>query len=118
MSIWAESPAGVRREFASVRAYTDSPMWSHTKLRYRTVRPMRCFICNAGECDLHHRTYERIGREELDDLVPLCEDHHHEVERLIAGGASRWDAHLQFAHRPDHEPRRVGEILRDGKAAA
>lgn len=30
--------------------------------------------------DVHHLTYDRFGREELDDLVLLCRDCHKEVD--------------------------------------
>lgn len=43
----------------------------------------RCQLCNAvGHLDVHHRTYERVGREFPTDVFVLCRDchgKHHEV---------------------------------------
>lgn len=37
----------------------------------------RCQVCNgADRLNAHHRTYERIGHEQDDDLIVLCEDCH------------------------------------------
>jgi hypothetical protein len=35
---------------------------------------------------LHHRTYERLGEEALDDLVPVCLEHHADVHILEQRG--------------------------------
>jgi hypothetical protein len=38
----------------------------------------RCQECLvAGLLHVHHLTYERVGREWLDDLIVLCPWHHH-----------------------------------------
>ena len=37
----------------------------------------RCMICNSEEkIHVHHRTYVRLGDEQMNDLVPLCEECH------------------------------------------
>jgi len=37
----------------------------------------RCAICNQKKpLQAHHRTYESLGRENLTDLIPLCDDCH------------------------------------------
>jgi 5-methylcytosine-specific restriction endonuclease McrA len=53
------------------------------KVRERFFRKVhngkgRCFICGTfdGRLDVHHLTYERIGREKLNDLRCLCEKCH------------------------------------------
>jgi hypothetical protein len=51
--------------------------WQHGE--YHT-----CYICDdpwinfAGK-ELHHRTYDRLGREKLDDLVPVCHGCHEKI---------------------------------------
>jgi formate-dependent nitrite reductase cytochrome c552 subunit len=41
----------------------------------------RCRICNAGrdaaQLEVHHRTYEWLGCEEVGDLTTLCSQCHH-----------------------------------------
>jgi hypothetical protein len=76
------------------RAYADylaSPRWQELRLRYaRSSRPKRCAVCHDPAYQLHHRTYRRLGRERLDDLLPLCRRHHDE---LHAAGLPLWDGH-------------------------
>lgn len=109
--ILAETCAGFTAEFESVRAYEQSWMWRNTRRRYRAMGgPRECFICASRRIDLHHRSYAHIGHEALDELVPLCEDHHAMVEILVRGGwASRWDAHTILKARLEQ---RVGGDLR------
>jgi hypothetical protein len=45
-----------------------------------------CLICGAewSLCDdLHHRTYERLGREADRDLIPLCRSCHGVLHRIL-----------------------------------
>ena len=67
--------------FKSYAAYLRSNHWEQVKRRYReSDRPQRC-PCGARAADLHHLTYERIGREELTDLIALCRDCHRKTHR-------------------------------------
>jgi len=43
-----------------------------------------CVLCNRTPIDVHHRTYERRGRERLDDLIVLCFDCHARYHRIPA----------------------------------
>jgi hypothetical protein len=56
------------------RKYLESEAWK--KLRVQAIRRAggRCQLCNveARSLQVHHRTYERIGCELLDDLTVLC----------------------------------------------
>ena len=48
-------------------------------LRHRTfIRDgIRCVRCRATErLEVHHLTYVRVGHEDLDDLVTLCDECH------------------------------------------
>jgi hypothetical protein len=49
-----------------------------------------------------HRRYDNLGQEEWDELVPLCPDHHYEIEKHINKGypgVTRANAHLDFVRR-------------------
>jgi len=53
-----------------------------------------CIACGAGwtlrHRDLHHRTYERLGREQFGDLISLCRPCHIELhQRLESSVAMR-----------------------------
>ncbi|MCX7421591.1 MAG: hypothetical protein NT013_18875 [Planctomycetia bacterium] len=73
-----------RLGFQSLEEYLKSDLWRATKRRYRSSDyPQRCLICGSSEIDLHHRSYARLGEEELFDLVPLCHRHHDQLHELI-----------------------------------
>jgi hypothetical protein len=58
------------------KVYINSAAWKAKKEEYwASGRLRKCYLCGAStgeQTDMHHRTYERLGREDLDDLVPLC----------------------------------------------
>jgi hypothetical protein len=72
--------------FTDYDEYLRSPHWISLRYRYRGHPELRqSCICGASEgLLLHHRTYERLGEEELTYLLPLCPPCHamlHELER-------------------------------------
>lgn len=63
--------------------YLQSPHWRRIRIQYRQSHPWLCGVCGATELlELHHKTYERIGSERLDDLIPLCAQCHPLVHQL------------------------------------
>jgi len=64
---------------SAYREYMASPAWAAQRERWkahRSRRQRRCRACGHTNYHLHHRTYVRLGRERLRDLVALCERHH------------------------------------------
>lgn len=77
---------------SSYAVYLASNAWRGIRLRYIEERPWICHVCGKTEnLHLHHRTYERVGREELDDLMPLCDPCHGLVHALERKGRVRLD---------------------------
>jgi hypothetical protein len=90
----ARSPDRDRADPELYAQYISSPEWAQRKRRalflaqercqYETVDPYeqvhRC--PRRRYLAVHHRTYERLGREADDDLEVLCW-HHHMVEHLM-----------------------------------
>lgn len=77
--IWQRDQRLKSLGYATYSEYLLSPAWLEVRARYRrSGRPQGCFLCGTEipPIVLHHRTYERVGEEELDDLVPLCRGHH------------------------------------------
>lgn len=67
--------------------YLRSPEWAEVKRRYRASDlPQDCFCGETEGLHLHHLTYERVGREQLDDLTPLCPRCHSMVHVLERRG--------------------------------
>jgi hypothetical protein len=68
--------------FSSYAEYLDSEHWKSVRARYRASKvPDYCARCGGPGENLHHKTYERLGREWLRDLVLLCRPHHEAVHR-------------------------------------
>jgi 5-methylcytosine-specific restriction endonuclease McrA len=85
--IWDESPEGRaeqarliarwrddrRRRQTSYAEYLRSPWWQHISASAKTAAQHRCQGCGTGErLEVHHKTYSRRGREQLEDLEVLC----------------------------------------------
>ena len=65
--------------FAKYKDYIASEHWKAVRAAYAaSSKPQTC-PCGARANHLHHLTYGSLGRERLDDLVPLCEKHHDRV---------------------------------------
>ena len=63
--------------------YISSSRWTKRKLLYYSSHEKACRSCKSvHNIHLHHHTYNRLGHEHDDDLVPLCESCHDEVHRL------------------------------------
>lgn len=82
-----------------IAAYKDGMVWRRFVAKYRSSSTALqvCYVCGHERVALHHRTYERMGKERFEDIVPLCTTHHMETHRLVdQGKASLWDAHLKL----------------------
>jgi len=93
--------------------YINSPQWRARKVDYYSRHPKRCRACDTSNgviIDLHHHTYERLGYELDEDLVPLCRYHHKQIHaRHEARGGSLTNVTFGFIH--DY---RRAHRLRDG----
>ena len=74
-------------------AFIKSPAWRAYRAawwaEYDRRNPVRvCYCCGVAQTELkrslelHHRTYERLGREEWDDLCPVCQKCHQVITRM------------------------------------
>lgn len=79
------------------RDYIKSPEWADVKARYQKSRlPKKCMACGSKNYDLHHRTYKRLGKEWLTDLVPLCREHHDQTHALKPTDSTLYRAHSKL----------------------
>jgi hypothetical protein len=54
-------------------AYLQTPEWAEKRQAALEDAGQRCQLCNSPSAlNVHHRTYERVGRERLGDLTVLC----------------------------------------------
>lgn len=60
--------------------YLKTEHWRLKKKEYSSVYKKECAICgDKKKLHLHHKTYENVGKENLEDLVLLCEKCHYEI---------------------------------------
>ena len=74
-------------------AYLNSPSWRITRNHALRRAQYRCERCGASRnLQVHHKSYERLGREWDQDLEVLCEgchDQHHAVKQAQTGDSIR-----------------------------
>ena len=58
--------------FFRYKDYLRSDHWREVRDRYRASDLSQACRCGAEKVALHHKTYVRLGQEELTDLEPLC----------------------------------------------
>lgn len=58
--------------------YLQTPEWNATRKKMFRRADYQCQLCNANKTTLnvHHKTYDRLGAENYDDLIVLCENCH------------------------------------------
>lgn len=57
--------------------YIQSDAWRKRANECKRRAGYRCQLCNGTDrLEAHHRTYERLGREEPGDLTCLCRECH------------------------------------------
>ena len=67
--------------------YIRSEKWKRVRKRYAKNYPMRCYVCGSTKrVQLHHKTYKRLGRERMSDLLWLCEECHMLVHAVVGKG--------------------------------
>lgn len=94
--------------------YLATPGWRARRDKAVARAGGRCQLCNSAKrLNVHHRTYERLGREQASDLTVLCEKCHQHFHG-VTGGAER---RLSAAPKPKKKPR-LERHLRPLKAAA
>lgn len=72
--------------YASYGDYLRSDCWQATRRLYFASQMPRECLCGDVDVQLHHVTYERLGNENLTDLLPLCRTCHQMVHALEARG--------------------------------
>lgn len=66
--------------------YLRTPHWRRLGRKYRASSLPQACICGETNVELHHRTYERLGAEEISDLFPLCTKCHAMVHVFVRRG--------------------------------
>jgi 5-methylcytosine-specific restriction endonuclease McrA len=89
----------------------SSPQWKNMKRDVAKMRGNKCERCESQfNLALHHKTYERLGKELLSDLELVCEGCHRkaDVQRAAAGRAKSVNA-LHSAAMNTYATKKYGE---------
>ena len=94
-SRWSAGRVARRAVYA---AYMNSKAWQDTRRAWYarwvtlTGSPPVCLVCgrrwSVRSGHLHHLTYQRLGAEEPEDLMPLCNRDHTRLHDLLDGSPS------------------------------
>ena len=89
--------------------------WKAIKARLISERGAKCQTCRAAVLlDLHHKTYERLGRELDEDLELLCRKCHDKADETRAAiGRQRSSAALYEARLDGWASKKYGEDWRE-----
>lgn len=78
-----------RLKIKTLQEYYSTDTWARARELRRTSIVEKCETCGSlelpGECTfhLHHKTYERLGRERGEDLVWLCPECHELLHLML-----------------------------------
>lgn len=84
----------VKDRFGSYNGYLHSNLWKGRKGSYWATHRKICFCCAGPATELHHCSYNRLGREKDKDLVPLCRNCHEHITDMVYNK----EAKLEEAH--------------------
>lgn len=72
----------IEQGYRSYGSYLGSDHWKNIRRSYSLAWPdCRCLGCGSSDYSLHHICYDRLGREFLYDMIPLCQTCHDLVHR-------------------------------------
>ena len=79
--------------------FLSSWVWGSTRARILKRAGDKCEVCGAeGTLHIHHKTYRRVGGNELDeDLIVLCPKCHKRVHELAKERIGMWRMGLAVA---------------------
>lgn len=85
-----------RKWWTWYNGYLASPYWLAKRQAVLERDDYTCCGCKGEANQVHHLTYERVGREALEDLVSICAAchayHHEEMDRRIGRDGSHREA--------------------------
>ena len=66
------------------KCYLKTMVWDNTRKKKLKEAGYKCQLCSktGAELHVHHNSYERIGDEDMNDLIVLCEDCHKKFHNI------------------------------------
>ena len=73
---WKKKPDNIYSD------YIESEEWKAVRRKRMSIDGYQCQMCGtAKNLEVHHLTYERLGHEDMDDLITLCHKCHEKVHK-------------------------------------
>jgi hypothetical protein len=80
MGFWVVECPKYKKSKDFYKLYLQTDLWKATRRKRIELDGFRCVQCGSPiNLNVHHITYDRLGCEDMEDLVTLCEKCH---ERL------------------------------------
>ena len=89
----------VGSKYTSYKNYLQSEHWKDVKRRFykSKLNHKKCYVCGRqGKLQLHYRTYKRIGREYLHDLIQLCGTCHLAAHKLLENARTKGNTRINL----------------------
>ncbi|WP_354005557.1 HNH endonuclease [Paenibacillus polymyxa] len=94
--------------FTTYKDYLGGRHWQNVRKRFAESKfKNECNVCKSkNKLNLHHKSYKRVGKERLNDLVYLCESCHNKAHELLKGEHSQkinlWNINRRMRKRKDN----------------
>lgn len=80
---------------AKYKKYLGSNEWKNIRNKRLERDGFKCVCCGAAaNLEVHHTTYDRIGNENIEDLITLCKDCHKAIHNSRDKIKTGWSACL------------------------
>ena len=80
--------------------YLKTPAWRLQRIRAIKRARGRCQACNSSKSlHVHHRTYERLGHEDPEDLTVFCDNCHKLFHNIKRHTPSKAEAAIETLNR-------------------
>lgn len=70
--------------------YLASRHWHELRGKVLVLSDSTCARCGGVATQVHHITYERLGRERLEDLEPICSNCHRGEHECMSNIVTSW----------------------------
>jgi len=74
--------------------FLKSDYWKKKRLKVLKKNKFKCFICGGRAWQVHHKSYNNLGRESEKDLIALCGKCHKKLSEKVKNNELR----LKSAH--------------------
>jgi hypothetical protein len=94
--------------------YLKTPEWKEKRDMALKRDGYRCRACNSSEdLNVHHRTYEQRGNEDLNDLTTFCQSCHEHFHRKMSQMEIMERTHPEVIHDEATRKKRQSQKLED-----